>query len=333
MKTILLSGNENDLKTAAQIIRSGGTVIFPTETVYGLGADARNMGAVNKIFAAKGRPADNPLIVHISGKDQIYDIADEVPRGAKTLIDRFMPGPITVILKRKPEIPDVVTAGLNTVGIRMPENRTAARLIELAGCPIAAPSANLSGKPSPTRFEHCVDDMNGRVDAIIDGGSCGVGIESTVIDMSGKPVIYRPGKISRTEIEKALGAPVAVAAELKEDEKPKSPGLKYRHYAPKGRVILVEPDPDVILAKLEQYGEKCGIIMFDEVLYELEPKLDPQISMASLGCGDIPEDAAARLFAALRKMDKCGAEIIIAPVLPDTDEWSGVRNRLYRAAH
>ena len=307
-------------------------MVFPTETVYGIGADAMNPEAVKKIFEAKGRPADNPLIVHVWNKEQINDIAAEVSEEAKLLIDNFMPGPLTVILKRRPEIPDVVTAGLNTVGIRMPENKIAAWFLELANCPVAAPSANLSGKPSPTRYEHCVDDMNGRVNAIIDGGDCNIGIESTVIDMSGEPVIYRPGGISRDQIEKVLGTDVKVAVSVQEGEKPKSPGLKYKHYSPKGRVVVLSGDLDDVINCINSQTEKCGVILFDEILKEIKPKLKDDIYCASLGGIDKPDEAAAELFAALRDMDKFGAEIIFAPEIPDSDKWAGVRNRLYRAA-
>ena len=332
MNTKLLTSNNNDLKTAADIIRSGGTVVFPTETVYGIGADALKPEAVKKIFEAKGRPADNPLIVHVWNKEQINDIAAEIPAGAKLLIDKFMPGPLTVILKRRPEIPDVVTAGLNTVGIRMPENKIAARFLELANCPVAAPSANLSGKPSPTRYEHCVDDMNGRVGAIIDGGDCNIGIESTVIDMSGDPVIYRPGDVSREQIEKVLGAEVKVAVSVQEGEKPKSPGLKYKHYSPNGRVVVLRGGLDDVINCINSQSEKCGVILFDEILKEIESKLKEGVHCVSLGGIDKPEEAATELFAALRDMDKFGAEIIFAPEIPDSDKWAGVRNRLYRAA-
>ena len=219
METKLLSNSENDLNIAAEIIRSGGTVVFPTETVYGLGADALNPDAVKKIFTAKGRPADNPLIVHIYDVKQLNEIVSEVPESAKKLMDKFWPGPLTIILKKSNKIRNEVTAGLDTVGVRMPVQSEAKRLLELSGVPIAAPSANLSGKPSPTAFAHCVDDMNGRVDAIIDGGDCNVGIESTVIDLSGEPIIYRPGDVTTEQIEQILNCKVKTVSEVKENEK------------------------------------------------------------------------------------------------------------------
>ena len=185
METKLLTTSEKDINTAGGIIADGGLVAFPTETVYGLGASAFDTGAAKKIYAAKGRPSDNPLIVHIADKLQLSDIAAEIPNEAKIVIDKFMPGPITVILKKKPSVPDTVTAGLQTVAIRFPSNETAQRLIKAAGVPIAAPSANLSGKPSPTTAAHVIADMTGRIDAIIDGGACDVGVESTIVDFTG----------------------------------------------------------------------------------------------------------------------------------------------------
>ncbi len=332
MQTKLLTNNTTDLQTAAELIRSGQTVVFPTETVYGIGADAKNPGAVKKIFEAKGRPADNPLIVHVSEKSQIAEIAAEITEDAQKLIDAFMPGPITVILKKRADVPNEVTAGLDTVGIRMPSNKTASEFLRLCGCPVAAPSANLSGKPSPTAFEHCVEDMSGRTAAIIDGGPCDVGIESTVIDMSGEPVIYRPGMISRAQIEEVLGKKVRAAESVKDGEKPRSPGLKYKHYSPKGRVVIIRGSLDEAADCVNSQTKPTGVILFDEILKEIKPKLKDGVRCVSLGGINKPDEAAAALFAALRKMDELGAEIIFAPEIPDTDKWAGVRNRLYRAA-
>ncbi len=332
MKTKILTNKTSDLQTAADLIRSGQTVVFPTETVYGIGADAKDPAAVKKIFEAKGRPSDNPLIVHVSDKSQIFDIAAEIPEDAKKLIDAFMPGPITVILKKRPDIPSEVTAGLDTVGIRMPSNITAAEFLRLCGRPVAAPSANLSGKPSPTRFEHCVEDMDGRAAAIIDGGPCDVGIESTVIDMSGEPIIYRPGCVSRAQIEQTLGKKVSLAASLKDGERPRSPGLKYKHYSPKAKVVIIKGTLDEAANCVNSQTRPTGVILFDEILKEIKPKLKEGVICLSLGGINKPGEAAAALFAALRRMDELGAEIVFAPEIPDTDKWAGVRNRLYRAA-
>lgn len=333
IKTKLFTGSEADLLEAAALIRAGETVVFPTETVYGIGADAQNPEAVKKIFRAKGRPSDNPLIVHISDKSQILKAAAEIPESAEVLIDRFMPGPITIILKKNPSIPNEVTGGLDTVGIRMPRNRIGSEFLRLCGCPVAAPSANLSGKPSPTRVEHCIDDMDGRTAGIIDGGPCEVGIESTIIDMTGPPVIYRPGRISRGEIEDALGREVSVAGALKEGEAPKSPGLKYRHYSPKAEVVILRGsarDMGRAASAAFSRGVPCGIIAFDEIIADLGPT--DGIPCISLGSRSNPQSAASALFAALRRMDDLGLEVIFAPEIPDTDPWSGVKNRLYRAA-
>lgn len=331
MKTELLSNSKDDIKRAASIIRSGGTVVFPTETVYGLGANALDGTAVSKIFKAKGRPGDNPLIVHIHNIAQADEVGADISDDAKKLMERFWPGPLTVIVKRKPCVPDQVTAGLDTVGIRMPSNETAAELLKEAGCPVAAPSANLSGKPSPTRFSHCVDDMNGRVDAIIDGGSCKVGVESTVIDMSGEPVIYRPGDITAAQIEEVLGKKVKVAAEAGAD-KPKSPGLKYKHYSPEAQVIVLHGTVDEAAERINGDNRKRGVILFDEMIEALKDKLNGEVKIISLGGMSSPKSAAANLFAALREMDGAGVQVIFAPEIPDTDSWAAVRNRLYRAA-
>ncbi len=312
MKTELLSNSKDDIKRAASIIRSGGTVVFPTETVYGLGANALDGTAVSKIFKAKGRPGDNPLIVHIHNIAQADEVGADISKDAKKLMERFWPGPLTVIVKRKPCVPDQVTAGLDTVGIRMPSNETAAELLKEAGCPVAAPSANLSGKPSPTRFSHCVDDMNGRVDAIIDGGSCKVGVESTVIDMSGEPVIYRPGDITAAQIEEVLGKKVKVAAEAGAD-KPKSPGLKYKHYSPEAQVIVLHGTVDEAAERINGDNRKRGVILFDEMIEPLKDKLNGEVKIISLACDGSPKSAAANLFAALREMDGAGVQVIFAP--------------------
>ena len=235
MDTKLLTSNEEDLQIAGDIIKAGGTVIFPTETVYGLGANALDSNAVKKIFTAKGRPSDNPLIVHIADINQIYEFVLDVPENAKKLADAYWPGPMTLVLNKKDIIPNEVSAGLNTVGIRIPENEIARNFIKKANCPIAAPSANLSGSPSPTTVEHVLADMLGRVDAIIKGENSRVGLESTVIDVTGDiPLVLRPGGITPEMIKKVCGeVQIAKGVDGVTDElKPKSPGMKYKHYAP-----------------------------------------------------------------------------------------------------
>ncbi len=330
--TLFLKPNDDDLKRAADIIRLGGTVIFPTETVYGLGANALNSEAVKKIFSAKGRPSDNPLIVHIYKKEQLNNIVREVPEEAKILMDRFWPGPLTIILPKSDLISDAVTAGLDTVAVRMPNNPVAKKFLRYADVPVAAPSANLSGKPSPTSFKHCVDDMSGRVDAIINGGACEVGVESTVIDMSGEPTLYRPGDITKQQIESVLIHEIKVKDEAKADEKPKSPGLKYKHYSPDAEVVVLSGDVDTVIETINDSSKKAGILLFDEQLLVVKNKLSPDVKIISLGSMQSPKEAEARLFDSLRKMDDYGVKVIFAPEIPKSDKWMAVHNRLYRAA-
>lgn len=239
--TLFVSPSDNEgLSKCAEAIRSGEVVGFPTETVYGLGADALDKDAVNKIFEAKGRPGDNPLIVHIWDKSQIDDLVSEVTPAARALIDAFMPGPITVIMRKSDKIPSEVTAGLDTVGIRMPSHTLCSRFLELCGCPVAAPSANLSGSPSPTTALHVRNDMDGYVYGIIDGGECQVGLESTVVDATGDvPVILRPGAVTSSMIDEALKTHTEYAGALSKGQVPASPGMKYRHYAPGCEVTII----------------------------------------------------------------------------------------------
>lgn len=328
MTTKFLTAKDSDLKIAADIIKSGGNVILPTETVYGLGADAFNPNAVKNIFKAKGRPADNPLIAHISNIDMLDKLAADVPQAAKRLADKFWPGPLTMIFKKCERVPYETTGGLETIAVRMPDNKTARRLIELAQTPIAAPSANLSGKPSPTTFRHCTEDMNGRVDAIIDGGDCRIGVESTVIDMSGeKPVLLRPGDVTAEQLSEILGN-VEVVTSVKEGEKPKSPGLKYKHYSPDADVVILSGNVDEVKNFIARQSKvhKCGMLVFDEF-----PKFDAQ-EIISLGSLKNPQSAMHRLFTALREMDERGVEIIFAPEISEKERWRAVHNRLYRAA-
>lgn len=328
MDTKILTTTDADLKIAADILKKGGNVIFPTETVYGLGGDAKSTSAVKNIFKAKGRPSDNPLIVHIGDMLQLSVIAKGISDKAKLVMENFWPGPLTIILKKRADIPYETTGGLNTVAVRMPSSAVARRLIELSGKPIAAPSANLSGKPSPTTAKHCIDDMSGRVDAIICGDDCEVGVESTVLDMSGTvPTVLRPGQVTVGQLEKVVGK-VEVAASIKKGETPKSPGLKYKHYSPNADVIILSGDVDNVFkyVKKKSKTQKTGMLLFDEL-----PKPEGT-EYISLGSKKKPEDAAKRLFSALREMDDRGVEVIFAPEIPNTDSWSAVSNRLYRAA-
>ena len=323
-----------DIDIAARTLKEGGLVVFPTETVYGLGANALDADAVSKIFEAKGRPADNPLIVHISDYDMLSGLALEIPDKAKTLMENFWPGPLTVILKASDKIPRGVTAGLDTVGIRMPSNAVARELIAKAGVPVAAPSANLSGKPSPTTFEHVYEDMNGRVPVIINGGNCDVGVESTVIDLSGDgAIIYRPGGVTEKQISKLIGE-VKTVASVGKDEKVKSPGLKYKHYSPDAEVIVLSGSVEEVeeCVKLASKERKVGLLAFDQIEEAVLKDLDTDVCIISMGDMRAAEEAARNLFKALREMDLNGVGIIFAPEIPDSGLWAAVRNRLYRAA-
>lgn len=328
METKLLTTAESDLKIAADILKRGGNVIIPTETVYGLGADALNPQAVKNIFKAKGRPSDNPLIVHISCIDELSGIAETIPQNAKKLMDKFWPGPLTIILKKCKNVPYETTGGLDTVAVRMPDCETARRVIAMSGVPIAAPSANLSGKPSPTTFRHCAEDMQGRVDGIIDGGDCKIGVESTVIDLSGdKPILLRPGGVTLEQLCEVIGD-VEVVTSVKEGEAPKSPGLKYKHYSPKADVIIISGSAEqaVEYVKDEAKKSKVGVLVFDEF-----PGFG-SVETISLGSINKPELASHRLFTALRDMDDRGVEKIFAPEIASKGVWRAVQNRLYRAA-
>ncbi len=307
IQTRVIAADERGIRTAAEIIRAGGVVGMPTETVYGLGADAWNETAVERIFLAKGRPADNPLIVHIADPEMLVELTEEVPEIAVLLMRAFWPGPMTLILKRKPCIPDIVTAGLSTVGIRMPASVTARALIREARRPIAAPSANTSGKPSPTTAQHVYRDLRGRIPLILEDGPCKFGVESTVIDVSdGRPVILRPGAVTPEMIEgigKRAEVDPHVLEPLEDGEIARSPGMKYRHYAPGARLTVYTGDKQKVAEKIclnydesLRLGEKPVILGFDDQNYGMR-------RVYSLGDRNHPETAAARLFAALRRMD------------------------------
>lgn len=306
---------EEIMQSAGKIIRKGGIVAFPTETVYGLGADALNPDAVQKIFDAKGRPADNPLIVHVAKREDFSRLAEEIPPTAQKLMDHFCPGPLTLILKKKDIIPDITTAGLDSVAIRVPSNEIAKELILAAGTPIAAPSANKSGSPSPTCASHVMNDLEGRIDAIIDGGDTEIGIESTVVDARGEiPIILRPGDVSREDIEKVVGeVEIGYKDNKVSVEKPLSPGMKYTHYSPHARVILLEGDAEAIKQKIaeliQQYSseeKKVGVLLTEEIHNDLKV-----VKVVSLGSASEPSVAANRIFGAMREMDLEGIDIIL----------------------
>ena len=334
--TRLFDVSDKELKEAAGIIHEGGTVIFPTETVYGLGANAKDSMAVKKIFEAKGRPSDNPLIVHIDVFDKIELYVKNVTDVAKKLADAYWPGPMTLILEKKECISELVTAGLDTVGIRIPSSLEARKFLKYCDLPIAAPSANISGRPSPTTKDHVIHDMMGRVDGIICGLPCSVGVESTVIDATGEiPVILRPGGIT-PEMVRDVCNDVIVDKNIDgatSADRPKSPGMKYKHYAPKADVILVdEKSLDVIVKKILDVASNCSgktIILCSDETKEKFKGFD----VMCLGSRNKPEMFARNLFFAFRDCDDKGYETIILEGIEKSGIGLAVMNRATRASH
>lgn len=327
MKTKLFGTSEYDIAEAGKMIAEGKLVAFPTETVYGLGANALNEEAVRNIYLAKGRPSDNPLIVHIAEKEDIVPLVKEVTPKAKALIDAFFPAPLTIILNKSDKVGKVVSGGLDTVAVRMPKNEIARKLIKASGCPIAAPSANTSGLPSPTRVKYVIDDMMGKIDGIIDGGDCEYGVESTVITLATDvPTLLRPGAITKEMIEAVIGeitvAP-AVLEGMKNDEVAASPGMKYKHYAPKAKVVIVNADKK----KYEEFvnAQKGAFALcFD----------DDEVTIPKVTFGRENDDLsqAKELFDALRELDEMGAKKVYARIPHKDGVGMAVYNRLIRAA-
>ena len=272
---------EDGLQQCADIIKGGGTVAFPTETVYGLGANALDVEAVKKIFEAKGRPGDNPLIVHVYCAEQIPKLVKSVPENAKQLMQRFWPGPLTLIMEKSDAVPYEVTAGLDTVAVRFPKNPVARQFLELCGLPVAAPSANRSGRPSPTKASHVIEDLYGRIDAVIDGGDCDYGLESTVLDVSGEvPILLRPGSVTYEQLCEVLGEVEigeGVSEKPPEGVIPRSPGMKYTHYSPNADVIVVSGQDENVelyinhqIEKHHKMGHKVGVMVYQHVLPRIE---------------------------------------------------------------
>ncbi len=331
-----LNNNEDkhNIIKAAKIISDGGLVAFPTETVYGLGANALDSNAVKKIYEAKGRPSDNPMIVHISKKEDIEKVILEVSPIAEKLIENFWPGPLTLVAKKNKNVPKETTGGLETVAVRMPDNIIALELIRQAGCPIAAPSANISGRPSPTKASHVIEDLEGIIDGILIGEDCRVGIESTVLDISGEiPTILRPGTITLENIKEKIAGdaiyhPSLIEKSSKEEDiintnlaeiSPKSPGMKYKHYAPEAEMIVIEGRRDKVLIEIERLKEEneaaglqVGVILFEE--------------KASI-------EAANQFYGQVRELDKKKVDLIVAGALSDKDGIGfAVMNRMIKAA-
>lgn len=326
------------LQEAAQILHRGGTVAFPTETVYGLGANALDANAVAKIYVAKGRPSDNPLIVHIAEVEELAPLVDHVPEMAKKLMDAFWPGPLTLIFPKHNNVPESVTAGLSTVAVRMPSHPIARTLIREAKVPVAAPSANLSGKPSPTDGKHVVNDLNGRVDAIVCGPASDVGIESTVLDVTGEiPIILRPGGVTREDIIRVVGAcdvDPAIEKAMSKELTPKSPGMKYTHYAPAADLYVYEGQTAKVVmhiqklkAQYEDEGLKVGIMTCDEHVSDYG---DGYIK--SLGSKLEPAVLASNLFAVLRAFDIDDVDIILSEGFSRDGIGHALMNRLLKAA-
>lgn len=331
--------NDEELKTASEILKSNGLVAFPTETVYGLGGDALHPEASSKIYAAKGRPSDNPLIVHIADKESIYEIADEVSEKAEKLADAFWPGPMTMIFKKKEMVPYSTTGGLDTVAVRMPSHPIAMELIRQSGVYIAAPSANTSGRPSPTKAEHVIEDLNGKIDMIIDGGAVGIGLESTIVDVSGDiPVILRPGYITAAMLEEVVGDvkidPAIVGKVMQKNIVAKAPGMKYRHYAPKGNMAIVEGDTDNVIRKINELvsvhkekGQRVAVIATEETKDRYECDI-----VRSIGSRKCEGSIAAGLYDILREMDHLEADYIYAESFENDKLGNAIMNRMIKAA-
>ena len=337
MKTQLVTMDA--LQAAAGIIRDGGLVAFPTETVYGLGADAMNAEAAAKIYEAKGRPSDNPLIVHIADKEQVDLLAENVPEAAERIMEAFWPGPLTIILNKKKEVPHGTTGGLNTVAIRMPSHPVAQALIRESGCMIAAPSANTSGRPSPTTAAHVMEDMQGRIPMILDGGAVGIGIESTILDMTGEiPMILRPGYITKEMLAKVAGEvdidPAVAGKQMPENVVAKAPGMKYRHYAPKGSLVLVEGPEDKVIEKINalteektRLGYKVGVLGTDETLEKYQAGW-----RRSIGSRECPDSVAAHLYGLLRECDEQELDYIYSESFFADGLGNAIMNRMLKAA-
>lgn len=344
MNTSILKVNEDaptseDLLPAVKVLREGGLVAFPTETVYGLGADALDESAAKKIYEAKGRPSDNPLIIHIAKMETLEQLTVDVPKEAYDLANAFWPGPLTMILKKSDKVPYGTTGGLDTVAIRMPSHKLALKLIDESGLCIAAPSANSSGKPSPTLAKHVIDDLDGRIDMVIDAGKSVLGLESTIVDItSGRPCILRPGYITKSMIEKVIGTvdydKVVLLKETDASVKPKAPGMKYKHYAPYGDLTIFEGEASNVVKRINEEVEKAkasgksvGIIATDETKGKYGSGL-----VKSIGTRHNDETIASSLYAILREFDSLKTEVIFSESFYDDQLGQAIMNRLIKAS-
>jgi L-threonylcarbamoyladenylate synthase len=327
------------VQIAADIIRKGGLVAFPTETVYGLGADALNPKAVSALFKAKKRPTDNPPIIHVENINDVYRIAEKIPPKAETLMKEFWPGPLTLVFKRSKTVPDVTVAGLDTIAVRMPQHAVALTLIRESHCPIAAPSANLAGKPSPTSAQHVFDDLNGRIDAILDAGPTHIGVESTVLDLSVEPVlVLRPGGTPLEALKRVLGDvklhPLVVADKDLPIETTRSPGMKHKHYAPKAQVIVVEGAVWAVMGAIKSLitaywlqDKRVGVLATGETAWAYEADV-----VKSLGSRRNVDAMAVNLFRLLREFDEENVDVILAEGVPTEGLGLAVMNRLRKAS-
>ena len=329
---------DEQLVEAAEILKNGGLVAFPTETVYGLGANALEEQASAKIYAAKGRPSDNPLIAHIASMEDLPKLAAEIPEAGRKLAEKYWPGPLTLIFPKRDVVPYGTTGGLDTVAVRMPSDPIAARLIRLAGIPVAAPSANTSGRPSPTRAEHVIEDMNGKIEMIIDGGEVGIGVESTIVDVSGEiPTMLRPGAITMEMLQETIGTVAidpAILGPMSEGMKPKAPGMKYRHYAPNAEMTLVEGEMDKVVEFINREakaalaaGKRVGIICTEESC-----EYYPEGILEVIGSREHEETVAHNLFAVLRDFDDRNVDCIFSESFSKDRLGQAIMNRLCKAA-
>ncbi|BBF44733.1 TsaC protein [Lachnospiraceae bacterium KM106-2] len=329
----------NELKEAAQILQDGGLVAFPTETVYGLGANGLDENASKKIYEAKGRPSDNPLILHIADISSLEVLTSRIPEAARKLAETFWPGPLTMIFPKSDIVPYGTTGGLDTVAIRMPDHKLAAALIRTSGVPIAAPSANTSGRPSPTLAKHVADDLAGKIDMILDGGSVEIGIESTIVDVSGEvPVILRPGYITKGMLEDVVGQvevdKAVLTRKVDTSIKPKAPGMKYKHYAPKGSMTIFEGDLDKVVTtineqvkKQKEAGNKVGVIATEETKDRYHCDI-----VKCIGSRHNEISITQGLFKVLREFDDLGTEYIYTESFDDQKLGQAIMNRLLKAA-
>lgn len=328
-----------ELEKACQILKQGGLVAFPTETVYGLGGDALSQDAAKKIYTAKGRPSDNPLIVHIADMKSLYDVAQNISRKALDLAEAYWPGPMTMIFQKTDKVPLSTTGGLNTVAVRMPSHPIAKELIRQSGVYVAAPSANTSGRPSPTRAEHVIEDLQGKIDMIIDGGHVGIGLESTIVDMTGEtPVILRPGYITKEMLEEVVGEvdvdPAVLMTEPKKNIDAKAPGMKYRHYAPRGQLTIIEGKEEAVIQKIneivlqkEQEGCNVAVICNRRTKDRYYCK-----QIFSIGSRKSEGSIAAGVYDILRRMDAIGAEYIYTESFAQDHLGQAIMNRMIKAA-